>query len=404
MNQRCILVWDIPTRLFHWLLAASFAGAWLTGDSERWRDLHVLLGYGFAGLIAFRVVWGVVGNPYARFRSFLFRPGEVVQYARSLLTGSPRHYLGHNPIGGVVIFLLLGLGAATAASGWAYYGEISGEWLEELHEGAATAMLALVGVHIVGVLVSSLLHRENLVRAMITGRKTLPGGERRALSMRILVVEDDGLLGDAVQAGLRELGNAVDWVRNGVAASAALDAERYDGVVLDLGLPRRSGLEVLQRLRARGDRTPVLILTARDTVAERIQGLDAGADDYLVKPFDLGELAARLRAITRRQAGQPTPQLELGPLRLDPASRAVTLRGAPVDLSVREFALLEALMRGAGRVLTRAQLEQALYAWGDEVESNAIEVHVHHLRRKLESGLIQTVRGVGYMMPRELAV
>ena len=219
--------------------------------------------------------------------------------------------------------------------------------------------------------------------------------------MRVLVVEDDRLLGDALHAGLRELGNVVDWVNDGPAGAAALEVERYDAVVLDLGLPRLSGLDLLQRMRARDDRTPVLILTARDTVDDRIRGLDAGADDYLVKPFDLGELAARLRAIVRRHAGQPAPLLKLRGLLLDPAARKVTFDERAVELSVREFALLEALMRNAGRVLTRAQLEQALYAWGEEVESNAIEVHVHHLRRKLAPHLIQTVRGVGYLMPRQ---
>ena len=221
--------------------------------------------------------------------------------------------------------------------------------------------------------------------------------------MRVLVVEDDRLLGDALHAGLRELGNVVDWVNDGAAGAAALEVERYDAVVLDLGLPRLSGLDLLQRMRARADRTPVLILTARDTVDDRIRGLDAGADDYLVKPFDLGELAARLRAIVRRHAGQPAPLLKLRGLLLDPAARKVTFDERAVELSVREFALLEALMRNAGRVLTRAQLEQALYAWGEEVESNAIEVHVHHLRRKLAPHLIQTVRGVGYLMPRDEA-
>jgi two-component system OmpR family response regulator/two-component system response regulator QseB len=219
--------------------------------------------------------------------------------------------------------------------------------------------------------------------------------------VRVLVVEDDPLLGDALHAGLRELGNVVDWVRDGVSASGALQVERYDAVVLDLGLPRLSGLDLLQRLRDRDDRTPVLILTARDTVPDRIHGLDAGADDYLVKPFDMGELAARLRAIIRRRAGQSTPQIKVGAVVLDPAARSVTFEDRAVELSVREFALLEALMRNAGRVLTRTQLEQALYAWGEEVESNAIEVHVHHLRRKLAAPLIQTVRGVGYLMPRE---
>ncbi|HZP87499.1 MAG TPA: response regulator transcription factor [Burkholderiales bacterium] len=216
--------------------------------------------------------------------------------------------------------------------------------------------------------------------------------------MRILVVEDDSLLGDAIQAGLRQTGNAVDWVRDGVAADAALATERYGAVVLDLGLPRRSGLDVLRRMRARGDATPVLILTARDTVEDRIKGLDSGADDYLVKPFDMGELAARLRALARRMGGEAAPVLQLGALRLDPAAHEVEWKGQPVELSTREFALLEALMRGAGRVLTRDQLEQALYAWGEEVESNAVEVHIHHLRRKLSAQLIHTVRGVGYMM------
>ncbi len=219
--------------------------------------------------------------------------------------------------------------------------------------------------------------------------------------MRVLVVEDDSLLGDAIQAGLEELGDAVDWVRDGVAAEQALDTAPYAAMVLDLGLPRRTGLEVLQRLRARGSQLPVLILTARDTVEDRIRGLDAGADDYLIKPFDLGELAARLRALTRRAAGQAAPVVKLGAVELDPAAHRVTFQGNPVELSTREFALLHALMCSAGRVLTRAQLEEQLYAWGEEVESNAVEVHVHRLRRKLAPDLIHTVRGVGYMMPRD---
>jgi cytochrome b len=169
--EKRILVWDAPTRLFHWLLAASFAGAFLTGDSERWRDIHVLLGYTVAGLIAFRLIWGLIGTRYARFRSFLFSPRELLQYLRSLASRSPRHYLGHNPAGSVAIFLLLALGLVTAATGYVTYNEMFGEWLAELHEASAWAMLAVVGVHVAGVLVSSLLHRENLVRAMITGRK-----------------------------------------------------------------------------------------------------------------------------------------------------------------------------------------------------------------------------------------
>lgn len=218
--------------------------------------------------------------------------------------------------------------------------------------------------------------------------------------MRVLVVEDDTLLGHAVRAGLRELGNAVDWVTDGMAAERALCAERYAAIVLDLGLPRLSGLALLRTLRARGDRTPVLILTARDTVDDRIEGLDAGADDYLVKPFDMGELGARLRALVRRACGTPVPLLRVGDITLDPAARSVHHGGRPVELSQREFALLETLMRNAGRVLTRAQLEQALYAWGEEIESNALEVHVHHLRRKLAPAAIRTVRGVGYLMQR----
>ena len=170
MNER-ILVWDAPTRVFHWLLAVSFAGAFLTGDSERWRDIHVLLGYTFAGLIGFRLVWGLIGTRYARFRSFLFRPRELVDYLGSLLTRSPRHYLGHNPAGSIAILLLLGLGIVVAITGWAAYNDMSGEWVEELHEGSAFAMLAVVAVHIAGVIFSSVLHRENLVRAMINGKK-----------------------------------------------------------------------------------------------------------------------------------------------------------------------------------------------------------------------------------------
>jgi len=170
MTKR-ILVWDIPTRLFHWLLAGSFAGAFLTAESETWRDLHVLLGYTVLGLIGFRIVWGLIGTRYARFNSFAFRPSQVVAYLKSLVSGTPQHYLGHNPAGSWVIYALLLLGIASGVTGYATYNEIGGEWLEELHEAAANSMLALVGVHIAGVVVSSLLHRENLVRAMIDGHK-----------------------------------------------------------------------------------------------------------------------------------------------------------------------------------------------------------------------------------------
>lgn len=219
--------------------------------------------------------------------------------------------------------------------------------------------------------------------------------------MRVLLVEDDRLLGDAVQAGLRQAGFAVEWVRDGSAAETALATETFAAVVLDLGLPGKSGLEVLARMRAGGDRTPVLILTARDAVEDRIRGLDAGADDYAVKPFDLGELAARLRALIRRGAGQAAARIELNDLVLDPAAHSLTVDGQPAELSQREFALLHALMLNAGRVLSRAQLEQHLYEWGQEVESNTVEVFIHHLRRKIGAARIRTVRGVGYLMPRQ---
>ena len=219
--------------------------------------------------------------------------------------------------------------------------------------------------------------------------------------MRILLVEDDRLLGDGIATGLAQAGFAVDWVQDGVAADLALRTGSPDAVVLDLGLPRLSGLEVLKRSRASGAKVPVLILTARDAVQDRVQGLDAGADDYLVKPFDLAELAARLRALIRRAAGTAAPRLIVGDIELDPAAREARLRGVPVELAVREFALLHALMLNAGRVLSREQLAERLYRWGEEVESNAIDVHIHHLRRKLGADAFRTVRGVGYVMPKE---
>jgi len=219
--------------------------------------------------------------------------------------------------------------------------------------------------------------------------------------MKILLVEDDRLLGDGIRAGLQQAGFAVDWAQDGRAAELALSGEAYDAVVLDLGLPRLSGMEVLARTRAVRNPVPVLILTARDTVPDRIAGLDAGADDYLVKPFDLGELQARLRALIRRGQRQAEPLLAHGALRLDPAGRSVSWEGKPVELSAREYAVLHALLLNAGRVLSKAQLEEKLYGWGEEIESNAVEVFVHHLRRKLAPELIRTVRGVGYMIPRE---
>ncbi len=217
--------------------------------------------------------------------------------------------------------------------------------------------------------------------------------------MRILLAEDDPQLGDGLRAGLRQLGFQVDWVRDGAAAERELRSDAYAAAVLDLGLPLKDGLDVLAAVRRGGATVPVLVLTARDTVPERIRGLDLGADDYVVKPVDLHELAARLRALVRRSHGQPTDSLKARGLSLDPASRQVLQDGMPVELSPREFDLLHALMLGGGRVLSREQLEQHLYSWGREVESNAVEVHIHHLRRKLGPEAIQTVRGVGYRLP-----
>ncbi len=220
--------------------------------------------------------------------------------------------------------------------------------------------------------------------------------------MRILVVEDSTLLGDGIQTGLRQHGFTVDWVQDGVAADIAIKGESYAAVVLDLGLPRRSGLDVLKGMRQSRNATPVLILTARDAIEDRVSGLDAGADDYLVKPFDLGELAARLRALIRRSGGHAASTLTIGTLSLDPASRMVTFRNEPRTLSAREFDLLHVLMSNAGRVMSRDQLASALYAWGEEIESNAIDVHLHHLRKKLSPDIVQTLRGVGYLMPGEI--
>jgi two-component system OmpR family response regulator/two-component system response regulator QseB len=221
--------------------------------------------------------------------------------------------------------------------------------------------------------------------------------------MRILLVEDDALLGDALEAGLKQAGHAVDWVRDGISADTALATEDYAAVVLDLGLPRKDGIDVLRGLRAKKRSLPVLILTARDTVEDRIKGLDAGADDYLVKPFDLGELNARLRALLRRAGGQPTPVLTAAGLSLDPATRRVLAEGREVELSAKEYALLHALMQHPGRALSRAQLEQHLYAWGEEIGSNAVEVYIHHLRRKLGADAIRTLRGIGYVVARDAA-
>ena len=218
--------------------------------------------------------------------------------------------------------------------------------------------------------------------------------------MKLLLVEDDALLGDGVRAGLKQAGFAVDWVQDGLAAKVALDSEEYDLLVLDLGLPKLSGMDLLKSVRAKRASLPVLILTARDTVADRVAGLNAGADDYLVKPFDLDELIARLNALLRRSAGQVELTLQHGDIELTPASHQVRLAGTDVSMSAREFSLLHTLLLHTGRVHSREQLEQTLYGWGEEVESNAIEVHVHHLRKKLGSDLIRTLRGVGYVIDK----
>jgi two-component system OmpR family response regulator/two-component system response regulator QseB len=215
--------------------------------------------------------------------------------------------------------------------------------------------------------------------------------------MRILLVEDDRLLGDGLKAGLTQAGYAVDWLRDGEAAVTALSTETFAAMVLDLGLPKRDGLSVLQWLRERRDATPVLILTARDQLEDKVRGLDLGADDYVLKPFDLDEIAARLRALVRRAHGHPEPVLMLGEIELNPAARTVTRTGEAIELTPREFDLLHLLLQNAGRVLTRRTLEEQLYTWNDAVDSNALEVHIHHLRKKLGTELIRTVRGVGYM-------
>lgn len=218
--------------------------------------------------------------------------------------------------------------------------------------------------------------------------------------MRVLLVEDDELLGAGAKAGLEQAGYTVDWLRDGREAANALADGEPDLLVLDLGLPGVDGLSVLRRLRARKSDLPVLVLTARDGIEARIAGLDAGADDYLVKPFDLGELTARLRAIGRRAQGRSHPLIEHGDLVFDPAARTVRLDGVAVDLSPRELAILEALLERPGMPLSRDRLEEILYGWGEGVESNALEVHVHHLRRKLGRDRIRTIRGLGYMIPK----
>ena len=218
--------------------------------------------------------------------------------------------------------------------------------------------------------------------------------------MRILLVEDDTMIGKSVQLWLKREGNAVDWVRDGVAAELSLANGTYEFLLLDLGLPRKSGLEVLAGLRGKKNSIPVLILTARDAVADRVKGLDAGADDYLVKPFDLDELSARIRALSRRQGGRVVPLIEHGALTLNPVSHEVSLGGTPIILSAREYALLATLLERPGMPLSRSQLEDSIYGYGEEVESNTVEVYISSLRRKLGKEWIVNVRGVGYLIPK----
>ena len=214
--------------------------------------------------------------------------------------------------------------------------------------------------------------------------------------MRLLLVEDDTMIGEALRSGLKRDGFTVDWVHDGESASQVLGSEEFDLLLLDWGLPRKSGLEVLTAARARGLELPVLLITARDAVSDRVQGLDAGADDYLVKPFDLDELAARIRALLRRKSGRTAPAIEHLGVTLDPATHSVTRDGREIALSPKEFALLQLLMERPGTILSRARLEERLYGWSEEIESNAIEVHIHGLRRKLGADYILNVRGVGY--------
>lgn len=219
--------------------------------------------------------------------------------------------------------------------------------------------------------------------------------------MRILLVEDDQLLGDGVKNGLKQYGYTVDWLKDGEAARLALSSETFDLILLDIGLPKMSGLHLLQSIRREGINTPVLILTARESVEDRVKGLDSGADDYLKKPFDLGEVCARIRALVRRSTGRTETVIAYKNVVLDPAAHAVTVEGKELTLPRREFALLQKLLENAGQVLSREQIAQSLYGWEEEVDSNALEVHIHNLRKKLKADYIRTIRGVGYMLEKE---
>jgi len=218
--------------------------------------------------------------------------------------------------------------------------------------------------------------------------------------MRLLVVEDDLLLGNGIQVALQQIGYAVDWLTDGEAAIHALNVETFDGVILDLNLPRKSGLEILKQLRESGHTLPILILTAKDTLQDKIRGLDLGADDYMIKPFELNELLARLRALLRRSKGRATTYLEYKELRLDPNNFIVTFNEETIAMSNKEFAILQTLLENVGHIISRQRLEESIYAWDSMVESNAVEVHIHHLRKKLGKNLIKTIRGMGYMIPK----
>lgn len=218
--------------------------------------------------------------------------------------------------------------------------------------------------------------------------------------MRILLAEDDELLGDGIRSGLIQYQYNVDWVKNGMAAWASLQSEHFDMLILDLGLPKLSGEELLKNMRLKNMHTPVIILTSRDNTTDLIKGLDTGADDYVVKPFDLEELCARIRAIQRRITSHSEPTLAVGDISLDPATRLVFKSGQIVELSRREFVLLQMLIENAGRVISREKITQSLYGWSDDIDSNALEVHIHNLRKKFGNDTIVTIRGVGYMLDR----
>ncbi|HBD9314784.1 TPA: response regulator [Legionella pneumophila] len=222
--------------------------------------------------------------------------------------------------------------------------------------------------------------------------------------MRLLLVEDDELLGDAVKAGLTQFGYVVDWLKDGEAARAALKSESFELIILDLGLPKLSGLSLLQNIRHDGNSTPVIILTARESIEDRVKGLDSGADDYLIKPFDLNELSARIRALVRRSQGRADSVLQYKNITLDPAAHSVFVDDVLVNVPRREFALLQKLLENSGQVLSREQLMQSIYGWEEDVDSNALEVHIHNLRKKLNENFIRTIRGVGYMAEKNDSV